>query len=376
MRLKKFVVAAVCGAMLVAGSGFAGINSRAEEIDIVEEDLTKAEGRTETIQIDSGWYAINEYDSNGHLIKSTVYDESGNISYYAINEYDSNGHLTKDTQYDKSGNIKTSKIYNENGLDFKETNYSSDGHKVDESFREKDKEPIITKMYDEDDNVNRAVVSFRGDNDISKSSWITTSGIYCASTSPSITAGMVYEKEFSHDSIKDMEFRWLVCEESEGVWKEASPWTLNNEWIKYTPSKSGNYIFICQARIVGHEKCEISASFGTPYVKTGSGIKQICQMPYEGGGYLIGFESYDNPNQEYQYEMFVMDLSLLAAGSPTPWVHATGKITLAAGPTPEDGKTMWTVWQPQYGYYLTLFRLYDKDGNMLDEVPYGFANAY
>ena len=95
-------------------------------------------------------------------------------------------------------------------------------------------------------------------------------------------------------------------------------------------------------------------------------------MPYwgEGGGYLIGFESYNNPNQSYRYEMFVMDLSLLAAGSPTPWVHATGKIKLS------EGKTFWTIWQPKYGYYLTLFRLYDKNGKIIGEKSYGFANAY
>ena len=95
-------------------------------------------------------------------------------------------------------------------------------------------------------------------------------------------------------------------------------------------------------------------------------------MPYwgEGGGYLIGFESFDNPNQEYQYEMFVMDLSLFSSGAPIPWVYRTGAITLT------EGKTLWTIWQPEYGYYLTLFRLYDKDGRIIDEVCYGFANAY
>ena len=100
-------------------------------------------------------------------------------------------------------------------------------------------------------------------------------------------------------------------------------------------------------------------------------IKDKCQMPYwgEGGGYLIGFETYDNPNNEYYYEMFIMDLSLYAACSPTPWVYRTGMARV-----PECA--FWTIWQPQYGYYLTLFRLYDKDGNTLDEVCYGFANAY
>ena len=197
-------------------------------------------------------------------------------------------------------------------------------------------------------------------------------GIYCASTYPSIQAGLVTKK--SSDSL-DVEYRWMACNEDDPYsWFEISPWTLNNEWVNWTPSVSGNYILVCYARIYGSSsEYDVTSEIGINYHKY---IKDICQMPYEGGGYLIGFESFDNPNQEYQYEMFVMDLSLLEAGSPTPWVHATGKIKLQAGATPQDGKTMWTIWQPQYGYYITLFRLYDKYGNILDEVPYGFVNAY
>ena len=93
-------------------------------------------------------------------------------------------------------------------------------------------------------------------------------------------------------------------------------------------------------------------------------------MPYtgEGGGYLIGIESYDNPNQEYTYELLVLDCTLLAEGKDA-WVWTTGRCKV-----PET--SFWAVWQPQYGYYWTLFRVYDKDGNLIDQECYPFVNAY
>ena len=89
-------------------------------------------------------------------------------------------------------------------------------------------------------------------------------------------------------------------------------------------------------------------------------------MPYsgEGGGYLIGVESYENA--DYQYEMLILDCTLLAEGKDA-WTYTTGKCGV-------DGNGFWTVWQPEYGYYWTLFRIYDKDGNLIDEDCYGFQN--
>ncbi|MBQ9234491.1 MAG: hypothetical protein IJ167_10740 [Lachnospiraceae bacterium] len=292
-------------------------------------------------------YATWEYDGSGKKVKYTEYVNGGDVFSYIEYEYDNYGRKKKEILYNVREDVKQVYDYDVKGNLIKETYILSDG----------------TEYYDD---LEYEYYDFA-------QPAIQTSGIYCASTSPSIVAGLVIDNKNSISS--NIEYQWLVFNETTGAWSVASDWTVNNEYMNYTPAVSGNYIFLCKARIVGDPDSEVSASFGTPFTKTG-GIKQICQMPYEGGGYLIGFESYDNPNQEYQYEMFVMDLSLLAAGSPTPWVHATGKIKLAAGATPEDGKTMWTIWQPQYGYYLTLFRLYDKDGNMIDEVPYGFANAY
>ena len=93
-------------------------------------------------------------------------------------------------------------------------------------------------------------------------------------------------------------------------------------------------------------------------------------MPYwgPGGGWLIGVETYDNPNNSYQYEMLILDCNLYVQGLPA-WTYTTGK----CGST---GNALWTIWQPQYGYYWTLFRVYDKNGNLLDEECYGFANVF
>ncbi|MBQ8912854.1 MAG: hypothetical protein IJ054_02270 [Lachnospiraceae bacterium] len=184
---------------------------------------------------------------------------------------------------------------------------------------------------------------------------------------------MSFDVNYSgNDSIQ---YAWYSSKDEGQTWTLIKNWTTDYEWLTWVPGEYGEYEVVAFARESSNTDNVVKSSTKVSYHPY---IKDKCQMPYwgEGGGYLIGFESYDNPYQNYQYEMFVMDLSLYAAGSPTPWVHRTYPITLAAGATPSDGKTLWTIWQPQYGYYLTLFRLYDKDGNILDEVCYGFANAY
>ena len=84
------------------------------------------------------------------------------------------------------------------------------------------------------------------------------------------------------------------------------------------------------------------------------------------GGYLIGIESYDNPNHGYTYEMLILDCTLYAQGLPA-WTYTTGRCS-----APDT--CLWTIWQPQYGYYWTLFRIYDSNGNLIDEQCYGFEN--
>ena len=195
---------------------------------------------------------------------------------------------------------------------------------------------------------------------------ITTDGIYCASNYPSIQAGINIHKSNENDRV---EYRWVACDSGKpGEWFEVSPWTKDNNWIDWTPEKSGEYVIVCYARVLGNEEeSEIQSSFGTVFHKK---IKGICQMPYsgEGGGHLIGIESFDNPDNSYEYEMLILDCNLLIQNKD-PWVYTTGRCK-----TPSN--CLWTVWQPQYGYFWTLFRLYDADGNMIDELCYGFANVY
>ncbi|MBQ9233133.1 MAG: hypothetical protein IJ167_03755 [Lachnospiraceae bacterium] len=195
---------------------------------------------------------------------------------------------------------------------------------------------------------------------------VSSEGILVLKDSPSIVAGMVHAKSDAND---DVEFKWVACEENTpDKWFEISPWTKNNEWLNWTPDEAGNYVIVCQARIVGNEeKSLISKSVGVVYSK--HVIKDICQIPYE-DGYLIGFESTQNPNQSYQYEMLVMDLTLFASGNPNCWILSTGRATVS------EGNAIWITWKPEYGYYLTLFRVYDGNGRLLDQQCYGFANAY
>ncbi len=195
---------------------------------------------------------------------------------------------------------------------------------------------------------------------------ISTTGIYCASNYPSIQAGINIQKSNESDTV---EYRWVGCDNSDPEhWFEISPWTKDNNWMVWTPKKSGGYVFVCYARVVGNEEAsEISYAFGTEHHKT---IKGICQMPYtgEGGGYLIGIESFDNPNHSYKYEMLILDCNLYMQGKDA-WVYTTGKCG-----APEN--CLWTIWQPQYGYYWTLFRIYDQNDNLIDEACYGFENVY
>lgn len=195
---------------------------------------------------------------------------------------------------------------------------------------------------------------------------VTSSGIYLAShTNNMIVAGLVATPSKS----ADLEYRWLVCDTSvdDEQWTVIQDWTVNNEWLNWNPKGSGDYVIVGQVRVIGNESSQAQSSVGIPHHQY---IKGKCQMPYtgDGGGYLIGIETYDNPNQEYSYELLVLDCTLLAEGKDA-WVWSTGKCKV-----PE--KSFWAVWQPQYGYYWTLFRVYDAQGNMIDQECYPFVNAY
>ena len=198
--------------------------------------------------------------------------------------------------------------------------------------------------------------------DAAATSTLTSNGIYVSEVSSSrITAGLVTV----YNDKANVEYRWVACKEADQQWSEISGWKQGNEWVSFTPETSGSYIMVCYARVIGDDSTMIQASVGVNYHKA---IKGKCQMPYtgEGGGYLIGVESYDNPNQSYRYELLVLDCTLLAQGKDA-WIWTTGQCTV-----PET--SFWAVWQPQYGYYWTLFRVYDAEGNLIDEECFPFEN--
>ncbi len=192
---------------------------------------------------------------------------------------------------------------------------------------------------------------------------LTEKGIFCMQVQPEIVAGMVVEKSNANDVV---EYRWeaMDADHPENGWFEVSSWKKGNEWLRWRPSKAGNYVIVGHARIVGNPKTEVTSSFGTPYKV----IKGIAQLPNAGGGFLIGLETYDNPNQSYRYELLILDCTLYAQGLPA-WIYTTNPQTVASG------NSFWTVWQPKYGYYWTLFRVYDAQGNLVDEEVFGFTNA-
>lgn len=191
---------------------------------------------------------------------------------------------------------------------------------------------------------------------------INTTGIYVAVDSPYISAGMC----LANKDKSNIEFKWVACREDDQQWFMVSDWTKGNEWLNWTPEESAKYILVCYARFEGDDESMVQCSVGIDFHRA---IKGICQMPYDGpgGGYLIGIESYDNPNQSYRYEMLILDCTLLAEGKDA-WIYTTGQCGVSSG------NCLWTIWQPVYGYYWTLFRIYDADGNLIDEACYGFEN--
>ena len=192
--------------------------------------------------------------------------------------------------------------------------------------------------------------------------WSAT-GIYLMNHSyNNITLGMVTRSVNG----EDLEYRWQVCDADTNEWFYMQDWTTNNEWFSWNPGRTGNFVILGEVRSVNDPEVSYQFSIGIPHSQF---IKGICQMPYtgEGGGFLIGLESNENPNQSYQYEMQILDCTLLAQGEPA-WIYTTGKTTVS------EGNAMWTIWQPQYGYYWTLFRVYDAQGNLLEEQCFGFEN--
>lgn len=177
-----------------------------------------------------------------------------------------------------------------------------------------------------------------------------------------ITAGLVVDNAQPYE----LDYMWMGYDINKNRWFVISDWAYGNEWCSWNPGKTGDFLLLGRARWHGTSGVDTEAHIGINHKQC---IEAICQMPYQGygGGYLIGMTTYDNPNNTYRYEVQILDCTLLANGYPYPWVYGTGKMNL------NGGNTAWTIWQPTHGYYWTLYRIYDKKGNIIDEECYGFV---
>ena len=177
--------------------------------------------------------------------------------------------------------------------------------------------------------------------------------------------GFVISMETNAPENADIEYSWYASDDNGASWWTLSDWDKEAYAIKACPNYFGDYLIAGKARKAGDDSTIVMATYTYGYHPA---IKGICQMPYTGagGGYLIGIESYENPNHAYTYEMLILDCTLYAQGLPA-WIYTTGRCG-----APDT--CLWTVWQPQYGYYWTLFRIYDENGNLIDEQCYGFEN--
>ncbi len=166
----------------------------------------------------------------------------------------------------------------------------------------------------------------------------------------------------SAERAEKLEYSWYLYTDKSG-WQMISDWKTNDSSVNATCRAYGSAMLLVKGRVKNYPNTEISSYV---FVRSHGYISGTCQMPYAmqvpgASGYLIGLQTYDNPDNEYRYEMLVYDCN---AGT---WVYTTT-------PCKIEGNCMWTVWDPQYGYYWTLFRIYDKNGTLLDEVCYGFEN--
>ena len=91
MRLKQFVTAAVCGAILVTGSNFTGINSYAEEVEVIETgevEIAETEEvkvvETEAVELETDDAEVVETEDSQN-VNEIIEDEDSLLGAYSSN---------------------------------------------------------------------------------------------------------------------------------------------------------------------------------------------------------------------------------------------------------------------------------------------------
>ncbi len=157
-------------------------------------------------------------------------------------------------------------------------------------------------------------------------------------------------------------YSWDVSADNGQTWTKMLDWNYSNSFY-YSPYRFGSYMIRGWAMIDSDASTLISTVAVREYHPE---ISATCQMPNPGpeGGFLVGMTTYENMG--YYYELLILDCNLYLQGLPA-WVYTTTPCAI-------EGTSFWTVWAPVYGYYWTLFRVYDGGGSIIDEVCYGFEN--
>lgn len=161
----------------------------------------------------------------------------------------------------------------------------------------------------------------------------------------------------------DAQFKWQSYNLDTKEWNLIADWNGGN-WATWTPKK-GNYWLHVEVKSGDLTLSDtICFAVGRNYPVYISG-KYQGPNPY-GEGWLLGVSSNINPEQKYQYEMLILDCNKYVSGDPNPWIYGTGLARVSSG------TTFWTTYNPpRGGYYWTYFRIYDENGNMIEDQCYG-----
>ena len=160
--------------------------------------------------------------------------------------------------------------------------------------------------------------------------------------------------------------RWLAYDLDAETWSLISDWSPGN-WSSWQPKKGNYWLHVelqdSSGRIISNT-INFAVDRNYPVYITGK-----YQGPDPGGnGWLIGVSSNINPQQQYRYELLILDCDKYAAGDPNPWIYGTSPQTVA------EGSTFWTTWQPPHrGNYWTYFRIYDGNGQLVEDQCYGVS---
>ncbi len=97
-----------------------------------------------------------EYDSNGNQLSTISYDENGDIEQHTENTYDENGNRIKFVSYFSDGSIESQNEYNANGIIIESVSYNNDGsvkfHETTHEYKEDGTIHILNWSTNSDNN--------------------------------------------------------------------------------------------------------------------------------------------------------------------------------------------------------------------------------